>query len=230
MNCETFQRRLLIDPNDRDSEFRRHAEGCPGCAKALESALAFEAQLHMALSAELPSAGDVECSRSTGVPWRLIAPWLFVPLLVAAAWIGLRGIPSAGVGGGVDWQGRVIGHILDEQDHLHAADEVPAGRLRLLFSSLGANLAGDLGQVRFAGRCAMGRRDGIHLVLAGEQGPVTALFMPGEPLDSARDIGGDGLQGVLVPARFGNLAVVGAPGEQMGPAVQRLLSNVDWAG
>ena len=49
MNCLSFRRQLLVDPQGRQAELRAHAAHCAPCARALKHALAFEASLKVAL-------------------------------------------------------------------------------------------------------------------------------------------------------------------------------------
>ena len=49
MNCLSFRRQLLVDPQGRQAELQAHAAQCAPCARALERALAFEASLKAAL-------------------------------------------------------------------------------------------------------------------------------------------------------------------------------------
>lgn len=49
MNCLSFRRQLLVDPQGRKADLRAHATQCAPCARALQRALAFEASLKAAL-------------------------------------------------------------------------------------------------------------------------------------------------------------------------------------
>ncbi|MEA3643431.1 MAG: hypothetical protein VBE63_26375 [Lamprobacter sp.] len=49
MNCLSFRRQLLVDPQGRQAELQAHAAQCATCARALKRALAFEASLKAAL-------------------------------------------------------------------------------------------------------------------------------------------------------------------------------------
>jgi hypothetical protein len=49
MNCLTFRRQLMVDPQHWDDALKTHAEQCAACGRARERALAFEASLFAAL-------------------------------------------------------------------------------------------------------------------------------------------------------------------------------------
>jgi len=160
------------------------------------------------------------------MPSWILCALVLAPLLMAAFWLALRG------GLGTDWESdpaaSVIGHIQVEKEHLRADGSVPRASVLRLFETLGAAVDPGLGPVRFAGRCVIGERYAIHLVLPGERGAVTALFMPASGLAEKRQVAGDGLYGMLVPAGSGSLAVVGIPGEPLEPIARRLLAAVRW--
>lgn len=224
MNCAAFSRRLLVDPNSKEPGFRAHVTECPDCTRALSDALAFDEQLREALIDVLGSGADPSTLIQHGYQRRL-SVLLFLALLTFVVWLGLRGGLHRDES---DWPDLVIGHILTEQDHLDDQGEVPPAGVERLFSSVGGKLDQDLGQVRQAALCPIGGRHAVHLTLAGEIGPVTVLFMPGEAVPASRDMDSGGLQGVLVPAGFGNLAVVGLPGEPVDAVLRRMLAGVHW--
>jgi hypothetical protein len=49
VNCLSFRRQLLVDPQGRQADLQAHAAGCAPCARALQRALAFESSLKAAL-------------------------------------------------------------------------------------------------------------------------------------------------------------------------------------
>jgi hypothetical protein len=57
MNCLSFRRQLMVDPQQWDDALAAHAEQCPACARARERALGFEAALYAALLLEVDIAG-----------------------------------------------------------------------------------------------------------------------------------------------------------------------------
>lgn len=223
MNCDQFRHRLMIDPYSRDAGFLAHAAACSSCANAFEEAKRLEGRLRAALEAELAGADVMESRLASGVTvWlRPVHGLLVLPLLIAAVWFGLKG------GGSVtDWEEVVLGHIQSEPAHLRAVGQVPWSRVNLLFRGLGVEADPDIEPAAYAGRCLIGPREGVHLVIRGERGPVTVLLMPGEPLSTERRFEGAGLEGVVLPADFGNLALMGAPGEPLETRARRLLHRV----
>ncbi len=222
MNCEQFRRALLINPYTRDPGFRAHVGRCRACARAAADTLAFERRLRAALAAEVEDAGVTPRSGAV-VSERVWRPLLLavVPLLLIAAWIGLRGLSL-----GTDWEGLVIDHIRAEPSHLRTAAPVPWRRVQALLRELDIEVDSRLGPVTYAGRCVIGPRRGVHLVVPGERGPVTLLLLPGTVARRQHRFAASGLAGLVVPAGFGDLAVVGQPGEALEPILHRFLAGV----
>jgi hypothetical protein len=222
VNCAQFRRALLIDPHTRDPCFRAHGGQCRGCARAAAQALAFDRRLHAALAAEVgdsgiaPRSGAVVSARG----WRPLLLAL-VALLLIAVWVGLRGSAP-----GIDWERLVIDHIQTEPSHLRAAAPVPWRRVQALLRGLDIEADSRLGPVTYAGRCLIGPRPGIHLVVQGKRGAVTLLLLPGTVARRQHRFTASGLAGLVVPAGFGDLAVVGQPGEALEPILYRFLGGV----
>ncbi|MCG6862642.1 MAG: DUF3379 domain-containing protein [Chromatiaceae bacterium] len=226
MNCEAFRRQLLIDPYCRDALFWAHARVCPECASAVDEALRFEKRLRALLSAELTTAGDREARWSVARGPVTRYALLVLPLLLAALLFGLGF--GLRLDASRDLADLVIAHILAEEEHLRAKGTIPHLRLQSLFRLVGADVDPSIGEVSFAGLCVVGDGKGVHLVVPGNQGAVTALFMPGNAAPAEQEIAGAGLVGTILSAGLGSVAIIGRPGESLEPVARRLLGAVRW--
>lgn len=74
----------------------------------------------------------------------------------------------------------------------------------------------------------MRKRNGVHLVLSGEQGPITAFFMPGEHVEETIPVKSERFQGTITPTGWGSVAVVGEHGENLQDMTARLSTAVSW--
>lgn len=63
MNCLSFRRQLLVDPQARQADLQAHAAQCTPCARALKRALAFEASLKAALLMDYSDGNDDDAHR-----------------------------------------------------------------------------------------------------------------------------------------------------------------------
>jgi len=188
--------------------------------------LRFEQDLRAALTAELASARARDSQSQRALRARIRFGLFSFLLLVATLWLvyNVDLVPDSGG----DLAKLVIAHIRADEKHLRKTDKVSASRLQLLFRSLGAEVDATLGPVYFAGSCVIGEGEGIHLVLSGERGTVTALFLPEAQVPEEQDITDSGFAGAVLPTDWGALAIVGKPGEPLRPMARRLLASVHW--
>jgi hypothetical protein len=118
---------------------------------------------------------------------RFTAPvWLAVAAtLVLAAFIGVRII-----GGNVTYPtlaDEIIAHLDHEPYALRVTDEpVDARRLAKVVPANVATMNHDAGLITYAQTCVINGRKIPHLVIQGEQGPVTILLLPDEAVESFR--------------------------------------------
>lgn len=217
MNCLQFRHQLMADPSDRSEAFLDHAERCPRCQAEYRRSQKMEHDLQQALGITPPQ----------GLRDRIILQSRFRTVQQARRRYGQAGAIAAGLllAAGIGFKLSGLGspaleqQIIDHIAHEAVLIEGPAShwveddRLNALLQGLGGSLEGRLGRVRHAGRCHMGKGDGLHLVLQGEQGPVTLLLMPGQPVSASLPLHAGNLQGLILPHQGGSIAVVGNSNE-----------------
>lgn len=231
MECLEFRRRLMIDPLCKDGDLLEHEERCDECMAFARDLRRKEIRLRALMRSIEPSA-----SMHAEVRGRIAPPTLSTPpshygaaiamaLLVAIAtvwWaIQINTVKD-------DPAHRVLQHIQHEASHLVPGPAVNEGALKFLFDRFGARLLQDLGEVYFAAECLISTDTGVHLVLQGEQGPVTMLMMPGETLEEEIPIDSLDWHGSVTPTAWGSVAVVGRDGEPTDQWMQRLLDTLVW--
>ena len=236
MNCLEFRRRLLIDPSERGDEFLRHIAECQGCAREAKRAWAFEEKLRSTLGVEAPVGLEsrVVLAHSLEKRWapaRSRSIWALAVGLVLSlglgAWFGYE-LHRSGAPVNTDLAVAVVDHIEDEIGYLEVDLKVQPVGLERLLSQYGASLSAALEPLRYAGRCRIGRSDGLHLILQGERGPVTVLLLPGEYVQYLESFNSARFSGVLVPTAYGSMAVVGEKSEPLDPIVKRIREAVSW--
>ena len=100
--------------------------------------------------------------------------------------------------------------------------------LAAVLKPLGAKLEGDLGEVSFANLCAILKRPAAHIVLAGEQGPVTVLLLPERKVAQRKRFKVGRWAGLAVPMTRGSAIIVGEPQEPLAATATRVRSAVRW--
>ncbi len=221
MNCFEFRRHLTIDPRSQDANLLQHKRECPACAAFAAQQARFEERLTEALRVEVPAelhahlVLNQSLHQSRRIRTLAIAATVLLTVTLAVGWWLRPFSPSL--------DQTVIAHIDEERDLLTLLDRVPDTTVAHLSQTVGMPLQGNVGEVRHAGICTIGKHRSGHLVLAGTKGPVTVLLLPGEPVVRRKSLEGGGLQGILVPTGTGSMAIVGEPGEALDKVEQRLL-------
>lgn len=234
MNCLEFRRRLLTDPLANDADLSAHETRCPECAAFARELRAQEVQMRAVLREISPPAGLADRVRlATHFEHRaeLRRRWWYgaaasVLLMVGVSLVSV--MQTVHERGGLALAQSVLNHIEDESHHLREVGPVSAGRLKWVFQRFGAALVADVGQVNFAAECLMRKRNGVHLVIPGQMGPITVFFMPGEMTERRLPVHSARFAGTIVPTAWGSIAVVGEQGEVVEGLGQRLADAVDW--
>jgi hypothetical protein len=221
MNCFEFRRHFTIDPRSQDAELLLHKHECPACAGFVEQQARFEERLAEALHVDVPAELNARLvlnqslHQSRRIRTLAIAATVLLTVALAGGWWLRPFSPSL--------DQTVLAHIEEERDLLTLRDRVSDASVAHLSQTVGMPLQNSVGEVRHVGICTIGKHRGGHLILAGMNGPVTVLLLPGEPVARRKIFEGDGLQGVLVPTGRGGMAIVGEPGEALDKIEQRLL-------
>lgn len=235
MNCLEFRHHLLTNPLKEEAGFTRHRARCPTCAHEAQQARQFESQLRAAVMVEIPEGLQARILLAQSLDKQPRGARLQPRWLALAASLLL----SIGIAGGLLYRGNpdgrpealqaaVFGHIDAELDHLHEERNLQAGQLTGLFDQFGARVTDGIGKVNYAGHCTIRRHSGLHLVLPGQRGPVTVLFMPGEYVNARRNIRTERFTAVIAPTGYGSVAVVGEPGEVLDEILGKVSRHVLW--
>ena len=234
MNCLEFRRRMLEDPLRSEPELLEHEAACSDCAPFAQDIREQEAQLRELLNAPEPPpnlSDQVELAiqlqqrnRPRRQAWYAAAA--SVLLIVSATFASL--VNESWERGNMALAQSVLNHIDDEAHHLRESGPVSKQRVKLVFARFGARLNQDVGQINFAAECLMRNRNGVHLVLPGKNGPITAFFMPGEMVEQSMPVQSARFEGHITPAAWGSVAVVGERGEDLAGLGETLASAVSW--
>ncbi|MCB1774708.1 MAG: DUF3379 family protein [Gammaproteobacteria bacterium] len=234
MNCLEFRRQLTIDPMTDDGALAEHEQQCPDCAAFAREIRADEIKLRALLRSIQPPEGMADRIRlAAGFEQRAAVRrrWWYGAAAGVLMAIGVSMVSLFSTTlerGNVALAQSVIHHIEDEANHLHEAHPVSSGRVNYVFRRFGAELTTNIGPIHFAAECLMRERNGVHLVLPGQSGPITVFFMPGETADGDLEIRSPRFQGHLVPTDWGSIAVVGERGEVLEDLGRRIAAAVNW--
>lgn len=84
--------------------------------------------------------------------------------------------------------------------------------------------------LKFARHCDLGEAGrGAHIVLEGEQGPVSVVLATNKPVERPIDIEDERFHGRIIPTEFGNMAVIGEAGEVLTDYETLVADSLEWS-
>jgi hypothetical protein len=205
VDCEEFRRKLLEDPKRREVEFLAHRAECADCDREAGVVERIEAELEKVLRvAPPPDIGErlKPPPRRPGQAFALAAS--LAGALAVGLWVWMAPLQN---GGGV--VAEVLDHIGHEPRALVSRAVLPPEEWRRLSPGVSVDTSNWEYAVTYAAPCDIMRAPGLHLVLAGEKGPVTVLVISGERVAHPRLVSDGVVRGVVRPLARGSLAVVG---------------------
>ncbi len=240
MDCLECRRELLIDPRTETIDLLSHITKCKPCKQEREKLLSLEDALEKSLHFEIPigladrvldigqnedildTSNNGSRGAFSGRVWQMAASIILgVGLMV---YLGLNQFsPVSNV---YALETAVINHITDELPQLHEKHEVSNARLTNIMTAINTETTNNIGQLNSASKCQIRKNSGAHLILNGENGPVTVLVMPGEHIDKDLQITSSRFKGTIYPTPYGSIAVVGEKGEQISPIAEKMLRNI----
>jgi len=219
MNCT--QARLLIgaEPHSADPELAAHLASCPACATFRDEMRALDARIARALE-QPPQLAPARRPQRSPVwrQWAMAASVLLASVLVLGVWL-LR--PT-------DTLARdLVAHVQKEPDSWFAAQQVSAEGIAhaLRRSGVAIDLTSD--RVTYAQSCWFRGHYVPHLVVQTAQGPATVLLLHHEQVPAPRSFREGGMNGIIVPAEKGSVAVL-AQGANVQLLAQQMQQDVRW--
>jgi hypothetical protein len=209
MDCLEFRRRLGSEPQVVDAEAKTHLAGCASCAAATLAAQAFEARLANALAVAVPGdlAGRILAAQRADVePLQQRRGLRWITLAAAASLLLAFGV--------VRYQrdanalpSLVAAHVTAPDEHAALALQapVPMNEVEKAFADRGVKLAEAPPQVVYVAECGIGRWRSVHMVSAGEGGPVSVVYVVRERAAASKDFQRAGLVAREVPIADGTL-------------------------
>ena len=235
MNCDDYREAIGADPSYDGGE--AHVSACADCRAYRDELRALERKIGRALAISVPelrmpdlpdvdTAGVVPLAarrRSTAPVWMAIAA-----TLVLAAFVGLRMF-----GTNVTYPSladEIVAHLDHEPYALRVTDEpVDDRRLARVVPADVAQMNHDAGLISYAQTCVINGKKIPHLVIQGEQGPVTILLLPDETIDDTVKIEGESINGVILPVGNGSVAIIGERNERLDTIQQNVVNSVTWS-
>ena len=240
MNCEEYIEAITADPSESFAGGAGHVAGCESCAALKAAIRALDDRILQALTIsvpelKIPDLAPVEDDNVIGLPL------LHKSRLTTPAWIGIAASFALAAIIGIRFSGNdpshdlslaseILAHLDHEPNALAVTNvAVSEDKLSSVVTPSIGTMKADVGLITYAESCIINGRTIPHLVIQGEQGPVTLLLMPEEMIDGAMSLDGDSINGVILPFGSGSIAIIGERGERLDEIEQRVINSVEWS-
>ena len=235
MNCEEYRQALGENPHFDGGA--GHIADCAECRDYRQSMLALDATIKAALESPVPELSMPELPEidtgqvvSLDSRRRFAAPaWLAVA--ASAVLVAIVAVQMFGSQPQFETLGaEIVAHLDHEPQALRVTDKaVSDERLGKVIPANIANLDHSGGLITYAQSCRINGKLVPHLVIQGENGPVTVLLMPEERIESAEALEGEGINGVLIPVGDGSIAIIGEKDENLDTIRRNVTNSVSWS-
>ena len=237
MNCLEFRRVRMTEPDLLTPEASEHLNECVDCERFFSEMENFDKSLQSAV--DIPTPGNLktriklrQAFQQPDLPQRSFRPWrhaLAASLFLAVAAGGAFGYKIYN-DTAIAREFRVA--ALDYLDHqlplLKLEESVSRAKVARLVGSFGGHITGDVSNVQLAELCAVGDRPAAHLIVPGEQGPVSLIYTTEATVWRTAAIEDEMYQGIHVPTQSGSMAVFGEQDESLDQIVKQLGKSISW--
>ena len=235
MNCEEYKKTIAADPSYEGGE--AHLSACAECRAYRDEMRSLDRMIGRALEISvpelrMPELPDIDTTDVVSLPVRrrfaTPARLAVAATVVLAAFVGLRMI-----GSDVTYPSladEIVAHLDHEPYALRVTDTpVSDRRLARVVPADVANMNHDAGLITYAQTCVINGKDVPHLVIQGQRGPVTILLLPDEAVDSAVQLEGERINGVLLPVGDGSVAIIGERDEKLETIQENVVNSAMWS-
>lgn len=235
MNCEEYRQMISADPAFDGGA--GHLSACDECQAFRREMLSLNLRIAKAMQIGVPElnlpelpAIDVEnvVSMTSRKPITKRAWFALAATVMLAAVIGIRM-----VGNGITYDSlgeEVLAHLDHEPAALRISSKPVSGRkLKAVVPADIASMDHNAGLITYAQSCTINGKKVPHLVIQGEQGPVTILLMPEEAIAEAQSLDGENIRGVILPVGSGSIAIIGARDEKLERIEKSVVSSALWS-
>jgi len=236
VTCLEVRRALGAEPRRRDPWILEHCKVCAQCAAFLKEMLALDTRVERALNIEVPK--DLEARIVFRAEFRPARPRRLYPWLAMAASVVLAVIVGVGV-----WQYRqqspamlgkaLVAHVMNPNESFALDPERPAIRdvsfVTGVLSRAGIRMNGSMDDITYARACPFRGAMVAHLVVRGQDGPVSVILLPHIHVSQPTHFSAQGFDGVILPHGSGSIAIIANNPTPMMPIAHEFMKMVQWS-
>ncbi len=238
MNCDDYKEAIAADPSESFDGGTAHSSACDSCSSFRNEMREADDKIAKALSIGVPELVMPELPPIEADSNVVDLPFARKPRFTTPAWIGIAASFAIVAVFGARFLGEgavplsladeVIAHLDHERQALRVTSTPVSERsLSKVVSSNVAVLDG-VGLITYARTCPINGKPIPHLVIQGEDGPITLLLMPEEMVESAIPLLGEGIEGIILPVGDGSIAIIGERGARLEEIERKVIDSVRW--
>jgi hypothetical protein len=218
MSIECRHARVAIggDPHDLPADVRSHLATCADCTRFSDETSRLDARLRDALN--LPVHRFRKVALQPARRFALAASVVLAVLIGAGVWV-FR--PQSALAG------EVVEHVLHESGSWTSRAILTPEEVAAVLLAAGVKFDTSM-PVVYAMACPFHGHRVPHLVVQTANGPMTVMLLAHEKISARQDFSMDGLEGVLLPAGDGAVAVLTQDGKVPDAVAADLVSGVRW--
>lgn len=225
-----FRRRAYADPGCRDDDFLEKKNASEENIQFVNDLLVFDQEIKKSMNIQAPKglAERIILNQTLGQHVQLkqrmrLAFSLAASILIVFS-LSFTFLPVSNI----SLDQKVLAHIYEELDHLDEYQNNDIHRVNDLLASFGGTVNQEIGRINYLGGCNIANKKGVHMVLAGEKGPVTVMMLPDIKIENTQSISDGRFNGSIIPAAKGSMVVVGEKGESLEELKYKLKNNISW--
>ena len=206
------------DPAESNASVEEHVRECAACRQFREEMRTLDANIRRALE-QPPQMARTARLTSAWRPWALAASVLLAMLAVLSLWL-LR--PSETLARDV------VAHVREEPESWLIRQHIDPQSMDEALRGAGVRLDITSDRITYAQSCWFRDHYVPHLVVQTAQGPATVLILRNLQVRGRETFHESGMNGVIVPAPEGSIAVLTRGGASMDTLVAQLQQDVRW--
>jgi hypothetical protein len=218
MSVDCRHARLAIggDPHDLSAEVRSHLATCTDCTRFREETLTLDLRVRDAL--HIPVNRFRKAASPPARRFALAASMVLAVLIGGGFWV-LRPQPALAA--------EVVEHMRHESGSWTLRAVLSPEEVAEVLQTAGVRFDTSM-PVVYAMACSFRGHRVPHLVVQTANGPMTVMLLAHEKIPSRQEFSLEGLEGVLLPAGDGAVAILARNGKVPDVIAADLVSGVRW--
>ena len=210
MNCLEFRQIKLSDPYAPDAALDQHRDGCDLCSQFEQEISIRDANIHKALSVEVPEglAARILLNQSLQKVSRMPTRRLWLSMAASFFLVTFAVYQFLLPGGTVAVEEQLLAHINHQPHDFYGEEHTPIENNQLQKVLKTINAEGEIDNVVYAAVCPLDGEQAAHLVIKNGEDQYTVMLIPEYSPRNVFEVNNDIWRGYISPHPAGAIAVL----------------------